>query len=109
MSADKMFGYFNTNFGFSPSQVITIFLITITFNEDIFLQCQVVALMGAHSIGGAFLFNSGYSGKWTGIQNRGFSEIYYKNMINPSLSWTNVVCVKPNCNHTYTQKCDING
>jgi len=47
--------------------------------------------MGAHSIGGAFPFNSGYSGKWTGFQNRGFSEVYYKIMIDPSISWNNVV------------------
>ena len=47
--------------------------------------------MGAHSIGGAFPFNSGYSGKWIGKQNQGFSEIFYKNMLDSSITWTNMV------------------
>jgi hypothetical protein len=47
--------------------------------------------MGAHSLGGALKVNSGYQGKWTGIQNIGFNELYYLNMINATNKWTNVV------------------
>jgi hypothetical protein len=47
--------------------------------------------MGAHSLGGAHPENSGYQGKWTGLQNRGFNELYYLNMINATNKWLNVV------------------
>ena len=57
------------------------------------ISAQVVALMGAHSIGGAFPTNSGYNGKWTGPQNQGFSELFYANMINASITWTNNVSI----------------
>ena len=52
---------------------------------------KVVALMGAHSLGGAHLSNSGYQGKWSGPQNIGFNELYYLNMVNPRNKWINVV------------------
>jgi hypothetical protein len=52
---------------------------------------KVVALMGAHSLGGAQRNNSGYAGKWTGPQNSGFNELFYLNMINATNKWTNVV------------------
>jgi len=38
--------------------------------------------MGAHSLGGADPANSGYNGKFTGPYNSGFSEIYYKQLLN---------------------------
>ena len=47
--------------------------------------------MGAHSLGGASRANSGYQGKWTGPQNPGFNELFFKNMIDPAITWTNVV------------------
>ena len=70
MTGDQMFGYFSQAFGFSKT--------------------QVVALMGAHSIGSASALNSGYSGKWTGTQNKGLSEVFFYHMINSSLSYSNV-------------------
>jgi hypothetical protein len=57
---------------------------------------QVVALMGAHSLGGAHLSNSGYQGKWSDPQNVGFNELYYRNMINPRNKWINVVNFREN-------------
>ena len=47
--------------------------------------------MGAHSFGGAFPENSGYAGKWTGPNNVGVSEVYYSNMIDPTITFTNAV------------------
>jgi len=70
MTGDQMFAYFATQFGFTKN--------------------QVVALMGAHSFGTASASNSGYSGKWTGTQNKGLSEVFYSLMINPSITFTNV-------------------
>ena len=65
-----MFAYFAKEFGFSKN--------------------QVVALMGAHSFGTADASNSGYSGKWTGAQNKGLSEVFYSHMINANLTYVNV-------------------
>ena len=47
--------------------------------------------MGAHSLGGASKANSGYQGKWTGPRDPGFNELFFKNMIDPAITWTNVV------------------
>ena len=47
--------------------------------------------MGAHRFGGASTSKSGYSGKWTGSQNKGLSEVYYSNMISSSITFSNVV------------------
>jgi hypothetical protein len=47
--------------------------------------------MGAHSFGGASTSNSGYSGKWTGSQNKGLSEVFYSNMISSDITFTNIV------------------
>ena len=68
------------------------------FVYDSFTFVQVVALMGAHSLGGALQVNSGYQGKWTGKQNIGFNELYYLNMINATNKWTNVVRFCRDCN-----------
>jgi hypothetical protein len=65
-----MFAYFAAEFGFSRN--------------------QVVALMGAHSFGAANATNSGYSGKWTGTQNRGLSELFYSNMVSSSIKFANI-------------------
>ena len=45
--------------------------------------------MGAHSFGGAVAANSGYNGKWTTSQ--GLSEVYFSNMISPSITWKSKV------------------
>jgi hypothetical protein len=47
--------------------------------------------MGAHSFGTANASNSGYTGKWTGVQNKGLSETFYSLMLNSSYIFTNVV------------------
>jgi len=70
MTSEEMFDFFNQEFGFSKD--------------------QTVALMGAHSIGSADALNSGYTGKWTGTQNKGLSEVFYSHMINPTLTYSNI-------------------
>jgi|FrelakmetLWP11LW_1041352.scaffolds.fasta_scaffold26515_2 hypothetical protein len=47
--------------------------------------------MGAHAFGGAFPQNSGYAGKWTGSQNQGLSEVFYANMLNSNIKFSNEV------------------
>lgn len=69
MTGDAMFTYYADNFGFSKE--------------------QTVALMGAHSFGGAKSTNSGYNGKWTGSQNNGLSEVFFTNMLSSAITWKN--------------------
>ena len=59
--------------------------------DKLAVYSQVVALMGAHSLGGAKAENSGYRGKWTGPSVAGFSEIYYSTMLASNITWKNVV------------------
>ena len=59
-------------------------------NKPLFFS-QVVALMGAHSFGGADYFNSGYKGKWTGIRYKGLSEKFFAVMLNSTLKYVNTV------------------
>jgi hypothetical protein len=47
--------------------------------------------MGAHSFGYARSKFSGYCGKWTGFGNAGFNELFYLNMINTAVKWSNLV------------------
>ena len=47
--------------------------------------------MGAHSFGGAKTTNSGYSGKWTGSQNNGLSEVFFANMVSSDITWKSTV------------------
>ncbi len=55
------------------------------------IPTQVVALLGAHSLGGAHRTSSGYSGRWNSGRNPGLNELLYLNMINKTNIWTNVV------------------
>ena len=52
---------------------------------------QVVALMGAHSLGMASKSNSGYQGIWTPGGQFSLDSEYYANMIDPNRTWQNKV------------------
>ena len=47
--------------------------------------------MGAHRLGGARRENSGYFGKFTAKYLSGFSEEFYKNILDQTKSWPNLV------------------
>lgn len=69
MSSEEMFEYFNQTFGFNSQ--------------------EVVALLGAHSLGGADSEDSGYNGVWTpGIAAFSFDNSFYKLMIDTAVQWT---------------------
>lgn len=65
------------------------------FNLSENLLFQVVAIMGAHSLGGAS-GASGWDGTFTGTDTNSksrnhFDENYYAQMVDPKFKWTNVV------------------
>ncbi len=72
MTAKEMFDYYANGTGMG-------------FNLN---KRQVVALLGAHTLGRALKENSGYSGPWIGGEQRVFDNNYYKVMVNTSLIWT---------------------
>ena len=48
--------------------------------------------MGAHSLGGASPFASGYDGQFTGGgSSKHFDERYFSQMVDPALKWKNEV------------------
>ena len=71
MTTADMFGYFKGEFGLSMH--------------------EVTALLGAHSLGSASKENSGYEGPWNPINSHSFSNTYYRMMIDPKMSWRQVV------------------
>ena len=42
---------------------------------------EVTALMGAHTLGQASIFNSGYNGPWVSGETSMFNNKYYSNMV----------------------------
>ena len=58
-------------------------------NKQFFLQ--VTALMGAHSLGRARTFNTGYSGLWTPGRTELFNNEFYRLLNDASLRFINRV------------------
>ena len=73
MTATEMFDYFSTNFNMTDD--------------------EVVALMGAHTLGGARRNQSGYSGPWIAGGTRAFNNRYYSIMLDTNAVplWDNEV------------------
>ena len=76
--------YFATEFGFTPLEVIlTIIQKWLEFLVDCLIiqnDPQVTALMGAHTIGNAEIFNSGFHGPWVSGEATMFNNQYYANL-----------------------------
>jgi len=64
---DGLMTFFSDEFGFTPR--------------------QVTALMGAHTLGSADIFNSGFQGSWINNEQNFFNNHYYTHMVNSSLDW----------------------
>ena len=71
MTATQMYTYFDEHFDFSPN--------------------EVVALMGAHTLGGARRQNSGYIGLWIAGGQDVFDNRYYSIMTDNAITWVNQV------------------
>ena len=52
---------------------------------------QVVAILGAHTLGKAKLENTGHAGFWTPSEADVFNVTYYENMATKKLKWENTV------------------
>jgi len=52
---------------------------------------EVVALLGAHTLGRTWSDNSGYTGPWVKFNNQYFDNTFYKNMINKDLKYSSVL------------------
>jgi len=89
-TADKVFHYFNEEFGFTKKEVKSIFSI-LENNKLKVLILQTVALMGAHTMGGTFHNNSGFIGVWSPEGPTHFNNGLYTKMLDPSLQWENNV------------------
>ncbi len=74
MDAADVFTFFDTWFSFSKR--------------------QVVALMGAHTLGSAKRANSGYAGVWVDGEAREFDNRFYTIMTDDAVTWTNVDLVQ---------------
>jgi len=64
---DGVMDFFATEFGFDEN--------------------QTVALMGAHTLGQMNAENSGHSGVWTVGEANDFNNQYFKDLVDPSISW----------------------
>ena len=68
LNYDGVMDYFSAEFGFNP--------------------LEVTALMGAHTLGQANIFNSGYNGPWVSGETSMFNNKYYSNMLRDNqVSW----------------------
>ena len=61
MNYDEIMDYFEDEFELNP--------------------LEVTALMGAHTLGQASIFNSGYNGPWVSGETSMFNNKYYSNMV----------------------------
>lgn len=71
MTRAEMMTYFDTHFGFTEN--------------------EVVALMGAHTLGGAARANSGYAGVWTAGAGREFNTKYYSMIVDDKVYVDDVI------------------
>jgi len=69
MNSEQMFGYFKREFDFGKD--------------------EVVAILGAHTLGNAELKNTGHTGFWTPGEDEVFNVTYYENMATRKLKWIN--------------------
>ncbi len=50
--------------------------------------CQVVALLGAHTLGSMHPTNSGYAGVWVIPEANMFNNKFYQNMFDDRIRWS---------------------
>jgi len=86
MNYEAIMEYFSTEFGLNP--------------------LEVTALMGAHTLGQANIFNSGYNGPWVSGETSMFNNKYYSNMVRDSgVTWRLTQRPCANINGVNTNRC----
>lgn len=69
MTGKQMFSYFKREFDFEKD--------------------EVVAILGAHTLGNSEIRNTGHRGSWTPLEEDVFNVTYYQNMATKPLKWIN--------------------
>ena len=86
MNYEELMDYFLTEFGLNP--------------------LEVTALMGAHTLGQANIFNSGYNGPWVSGETSVFNNKYYSNMVRDNgVTWRLTQRDCANINGVNTNRC----
>merc|ERR1719397_2317677 len=67
LNYDELMSFFDSEFGYT--------------------EREVTALMGAHTLGGAEIFNSGFNGVWVTDEAQYFNNKYYSHMTDDSVNW----------------------
>lgn len=52
-----------------------------------YTEREVTALMGAHTLGAADIFNSGFNGVWVSDEAQFFNNKYYSHMTDNTINW----------------------
>jgi len=85
LNYDGLMSYFATEFGYT--------------------EREVTALLGAHTLGKADIFNSGFNGVWVNNEQGYFNNKYYSNLANDSINWRQVQRDCTNLNNVDTDLC----
>ena len=72
---------------FNNTDIMNYFASEFGFNE-----LETTALMGAHTLGGANIFDSGYHGIWVRNEAGMFNNLYYTNVMNSAMTLTQRKC-----------------
>merc|ERR1719397_791074 len=86
LNHDELMSFFDSEFGYT--------------------EREVTALMGAHTLGAADIFNSGFNGVWVNDEQQYFNNKYYSHLTDDSINWR---LVKRSCrrlNSVDTELCE---
>jgi len=71
-----------------------------------YTEREVTALMGAHTLGAADIFNSGFNGVWVNDEAQYFNNKYYSHMTDDTVNWKLSQRTCANLNSVDTDLCD---
>ena len=75
-------------------------------SEFNYTEREVTALMGAHTLGGADIFNSGFNGVWVNNEQQYFNNKYFSHLNNQLVSWRVVQRACLRLNNVDTDFCE---
>jgi len=75
-------------------------------SEFSFTERQVTALMGAHTLGKADIFNSGFNGVWVNDEQQYFNNKYFSHLTDQEVNWRSVQRACPKLKSVDTDLCE---